>query len=178
MTAWSASNPVFPAAASACCCRRRASTSGSPSELVLPTWTGNEYRYDDGSRPVIRTLTPLRCSPDDGELDVEVVLHGAGPLSEWAATAGVGAAAAVSGPGRGYEVDADARSFVLAGDESALPALGLLVGAMPPAAEVRVIVEIADVSARLGRSLPDRASPSRGTSRPPAPCPATRWRTR
>ena len=120
------------------------SGSVSPSELVLPTWNGNEYRYDDGTRPAIRTLTPLRFSPDDGELDVEVVLHGSGPLSAWAATAVPGTPAAVSGPGRGYEVDPNARSFLLAGDESALPALGLLVDAMPSGAEVRVIVEITD----------------------------------
>jgi NADPH-dependent ferric siderophore reductase len=121
---------------------------------VLPTWNGNEYRYDDGTRPPIRTVTPLRFSPDDAELDVEVVLHGSGPLSAWAANAGPGEPAAVSGPGRGYEVDADTRSFVLAGDESALPALGLLVEAMRPEADVRVIVEVADASARI--AFPDR----------------------
>ena len=133
---------------------RSRSPSPASSELVLPTWNGNEYRYDDGTRPPIRTLTPLRFSPDDGELDIEVVLHGSGPLSAWAANAGPGVPAAVSGPGRGYEVDADTRSFVLAGDESALPALGLLVEAMPPKAEVQVIVEVADASARI--PFPDR----------------------
>jgi NADPH-dependent ferric siderophore reductase len=129
-------------------------TSRSTSELVLPTWNGNEYRYDDGTRPPIRTLTPLRFSPGDAELDIEVVLHGSGPLSAWAANAAPGVPAAVSGPGRGYEVDVDARSFVLAGDESALPALGLLVEAMPPEADVQVIVEVADASARI--AFPDR----------------------
>jgi NADPH-dependent ferric siderophore reductase len=135
--------------------RSSQSTSASPSELVLPTWNGNEYRYHDGTRPPIRTLTPLRFSPDDGELDIEVVLHGSGPLSTWAASARPGAPAAVSGPGRGYDVDADGRSFLLAGDESALPALGLLVEAMPPEADVSVIVEIGDASARL--PFPDRS---------------------
>jgi NADPH-dependent ferric siderophore reductase len=125
------------------------STSASRSELVLPTWNGNEYRYDDGTRPPIRTLTPLRFSVDDRELDIEVVLHGSGPLSAWAADAGPGTPAAVSGPGRGYEVDPDCRSFVLAGDESAIPALGLLVAALPAEADVSVIVEVADTSARL-----------------------------
>jgi NADPH-dependent ferric siderophore reductase len=121
-------------------------TSG---ELVLPTWTGNDYRFGDGTRATIRTLTPLRYDADGDELDLEVVCHGAGPLSEWAATAHPGAVAAVSGPGRGYEVDADARSFLLAGDETALPALGLLVAAVPTASEVQVLVEIAEPSARI-----------------------------
>ncbi len=120
------------------------STPATPSELVLPTWNGNEYRYEDGTRPPIRTLTPLGFSADERELDIDVVLHGSGPLSAWAGTAGPGAPAAVSGPGRGYEVDPDCRSFLLAGDESALPALGLLVAAMPAEADVRVIVEVAD----------------------------------
>ena len=83
-----------------------------------------------------------------------MVLHGSGPLSAWAANASPGLPAAVSGPGRGYDVDAGCRSFLLAGDESALPALGLLVAAMPLGADVRVMVEIADASARL--SFPDR----------------------
>ena len=130
------------------------SAPAPPAELVLPTWNGNEYRYDDGTRPPIRTLTPLRFSADDRELEIEVVLHGSGPLSAWAAMASPGAPAAVSGPGRGYEIDPDCRSFLLAGDESALPALGLLVAALPVEAEVSVIVEIADASARLG--FPDR----------------------
>lgn len=130
------------------------STPATPSELVLPTWNGNEYRYEDGTRPPIRTVTPLRFSADERELDIDVVLHGSGPLSAWAAKTGPGAPAAVSGPGRGYEVDPGCRSFLLAGDESALPALGLLVAAMPAEADVMVIVEVADASARL--DFPDR----------------------
>jgi NADPH-dependent ferric siderophore reductase len=124
------------------------------SDLVLPTWQGNDYRDPDGNRPTIRTLTPLRFDAADLELDVEVVLHGEGPLSAWAASAGPGAPAAVSGPGRGYHIDPSARSFLLAGDESALPAIGLLTAAMPAGATVRVIVEVADVSARLDLPSP------------------------
>src|SRR5690606_30103393 len=55
-------------------------------ELELPEWTGNEFRFVDGSRPPIRTLTPLRPDPVAATLDVEVVVHpeAAGPLSHWA----------------------------------------------------------------------------------------------
>ena len=56
---------------------------------------------------------------------------------------------AVSGPGRGYEVDATATWFLLAGDESALPGIGTVVTALPPTAEVGVLVEISHPDARI-----------------------------
>ena len=69
------------------------------AELVIPVWNGNAFFHRDGRRPVIRTLTPLRHDAAAGELDVDVVLHGAAPLSEWAVAAQPGDPAAVSGPG-------------------------------------------------------------------------------
>jgi NADPH-dependent ferric siderophore reductase len=119
------------------------------TELALPTWNGNEFRLEDGSRPIIRTLTPLRFEPGPCELDVEIVRHGHGPLSAWADAAKAGDRAAVSGTGRGYKIDPAARSFMLAGDESALPAIGVLLQALPPTVEVQVLVEVRHVDARL-----------------------------
>jgi len=118
--------------------------------LAVPTWRGNEFLNNDGSRPIIRTLTPLRFDQGALELDVEVVRHGQGPLSEWAETAKIGDRVAVSGTGRGYEVDADVRDFLLAGDESALPAIGVLLAALPQRAHVQVIIELRDPSGRVG----------------------------
>ena len=99
--------------------------------VVLPVWNGNEFLDEDGTRPVIRTLTPLGFDAELLELDVEIVLHGDGPLATWAGRARPGDRAAISGTGRGYEIDQAARSFVLAGDESALPAIGLLLDVLP-----------------------------------------------
>jgi NADPH-dependent ferric siderophore reductase len=118
-------------------------------DLVLPTWDGNEFRDPAGARPPIRTLTPLRFDPTALELDVEVVRHGDSPLSRWVEGVTSGDPVAVSGPGRGYEVDPDAPAFLLAGDESALPAIGMLIPFLPPDAAVEVLVEVADPVARL-----------------------------
>src|SRR5579871_4585873 len=85
----------------------------APGPLVLPAWNGNEYLSPDGSRPPIRTFTPLR--PTGTTLDVEIVVHGAGPASEWAGRAAVGDRAALSGPGRGYEVAPDATRLLVVG---------------------------------------------------------------
>jgi NADPH-dependent ferric siderophore reductase len=119
------------------------------SQLVIPTWNGNEFLFPDGSRPAIRTLTPLRVDAAALTLDVEIVLHGGGAASEWAAAAAPGAEAAVSGPGRGYEIDAGAPSFFLAGDETALPAIGQLLEQLPSAKPAHVHVEIAHAAARV-----------------------------
>lgn len=129
--------------------------SPGSSELVLPSWNGNEFLLPTGRRPVIRTLTPLRADPIAGELDVDVVLHGAGALSTWAAGATTGDGVAVSGPGRGYAIDAEAESFVLAGDESALPAIEQLLDALPGSATVQAHVEVDDERARI--DVPSRS---------------------
>jgi NADPH-dependent ferric siderophore reductase len=125
-------------------------------ELVIPEWRGNEFLMPDGSRPVIRTLTPLRVDARALELDVEIVRHGGGRASAWAAEAGPGSVAAVSGPGRGYAFDDEATSLLLAGDETALPAIGQLLGVLPARTRAQVHVEIADRGAEL--DLPADAS--------------------
>ena len=119
------------------------------SELVMPTWHGNEFLLPDGSRPTIRTLTPLRLDSTRQELDLEIVVHEGGAASAWAQAASPGDKAAISGPGRGYPVDAVATGFVRRGDLSAIPANGPLLEMLPADKPVHVIVEIADPAARL-----------------------------
>jgi NADPH-dependent ferric siderophore reductase len=126
---------------------------GAP-ELVVPTWRGNEFLLPDGQRPIIRTLTPLRVVPDSLELEIAIVIHGNGPASEWAATAAVGDAMAISGPGRGYSIAEAAPAFLLVGDESALPAIGQLLATLPPATPVQMHVEVADPAGRIPLSHP------------------------
>jgi len=139
-------------------------------ELVLPEWNGNEFLHDDGSRPHLRTLTPLRIDTERGEVDLDIVLHGSGPLATWATDVVPGAPVAISGTGRGYEIDPDAPAFVLAGDESALPAITTILLALPDGATGQVHVELGaaegeqELVAPAGVSvdwhvLPDGAAP-------------------
>jgi len=120
-----------------------------PRNLVVPIWKGNEFLLEDGSRPVIRTLTPLRFDPRALSLIIEVIRHGRGPLSQWADTVRDGDVVAVSGPGRGYHIDTAAHSFLLAGDESAIPAIHTLVEALPLGAKVQVFIETRDLDATI-----------------------------
>jgi len=119
------------------------------TELVMPTWNGNEFLLPDGSRPAIRTLTPLRLDPAIQELDLEIVVHDGGAASAWAEAARPGDKAAISGPGRGYPIDAEAAGFLLGGDESAIPAISQLLEVLPDDKPVHVVVEVADPAARL-----------------------------
>ena len=125
-------------------------------DVVLPIWNGNEFLAADGRRPPLRTLTPLRHDAASDRLDVDIVLHGEGALSDWAEAAGPGARAAVSGTGRGYEIDAGATGFVLAGDESALPAIGTLLAAIPPTTPVTVLAAVRHPDAQV--ALPPHPS--------------------
>jgi len=127
------------------------SERGGTDPVALPTWNGNEFLRSDGSRPPIRTLTPLRHAVSD-RLDVEVVLHGDGPLAGWVAGDPLGDPTAISGTGRGYTIDPDAPAFVLAGDESAVPAISVLLAALAdevPATPVHVIIEAAEPAAEV-----------------------------
>ncbi|HEV7863944.1 MAG TPA: siderophore-interacting protein [Acidimicrobiia bacterium] len=118
-------------------------------DLVMPAWNGNEFLLPDGQRPAIRTFTPLRLDTDALTLDLEIVVHDGGASSAWAQAAQPGHEAAISGPGRGYPVDAEASGFLLAGDESAIPAVGQLLDVLPGDKHVQVIIEVAHPDARL-----------------------------
>ena len=127
-------------------------------ELVLPAWNGNEFLLpgSDGTtrlRPYLRTFTPRATRADPPELDVDVVMHGTGVASPWVTNAEIGAPTAVSGPGRGYAISSDAPPHLLAGDESAIPAMSQLLEVLPETTAVVVHVEIDDPAAR--HALPD-----------------------
>lgn len=122
---------------------------------TTPTWNGNEFLLPDGSRPTIRTFTPRSVDPEAFELDLEVVIHGGGAASAWAASAAPGDRAAISGPGRGYAIDPAAPGYLLAGDETALPAISQLLEVLPPGIPVQVHIEVGGPDARL--PLPDRS---------------------
>jgi NADPH-dependent ferric siderophore reductase len=132
--------------------------SAGTTELVVPTWNGNEFLLPDGQRPMIRTFTPWRVDPEALELDVGIVVHGGGSASEWAVSAAPDDPAAISGPGRGYTVDVDAPALLVAGDETAIPAITQVLDALPVETPVQVRIEIAHADGRL--ALPDHRGAS------------------
>jgi NADPH-dependent ferric siderophore reductase len=128
--------------------------SPGTTDLVAPQWNGNEFLLPDGRRPTIRTFTPWRVDADALELDVGIVVHGGGVASDWAVSAQPGDSAAISGPGRGYTVAPDAPAYLVAGDETAIPAITQVLAALPSEASVQVRVELGHADGRLELTTP------------------------
>ncbi|TAM53364.1 MAG: siderophore-interacting protein, partial [Burkholderiaceae bacterium] len=100
---------------------------------------------DDGPRSVLmRTYTPRSFDAKALLLDVDFVLHAFGPAGRWASRAQVGDRLVLMGPAPGYKIDPDADWFVLAGDDTALPAIETILAELPARARALVFVEVAD----------------------------------
>lgn len=123
--------------------------SATADRLVIPAWTGNEYLLPDGSRPALRTFTPLAFDRAAGTLDLEIVRHPEGAVSTWAESAEPGTEAAISGPARGLALEPSIERFVLVGDETALPAISQLLEAIPKTAKIEVHVEAVTAAAEI-----------------------------
>jgi NADPH-dependent ferric siderophore reductase len=100
----------------------------------------------DGPSPTMRDYTPRRYDAEAGELDIDFVLHGEGPAATWAAQAKPGQSLHIAGP-RGSMIVPDIfDSYLLIGDETALPAIARRVESLPANRSALVVVEIADSS--------------------------------
>ena len=119
------------------------------SELELPDWNGNEFLLSDGSRPALRTFTPLRPDAERGRLELEIVRHPGGAVSGWAESAEPGAEAAISGPGAGFVYPAEAERLLVLGDETAIPAITQLVEMAPDDLALDIHVETIRADAAL-----------------------------
>jgi len=102
----------------------------------------------DGPRPAMRDYTPRRYDAESGELDIDFVLHGDGPAATWAAQAQAGQFLYIAGP-RGSMIVPDMfDSYLLIGDETALPAIARRLEELAGNRRALVVVEIEDNAER------------------------------
>lgn len=100
----------------------------------------------DGPQPAMRDYTPRRYDLDIGELDIDFVLHGDGPASTWAEQARVGQHLHIGGP-RGSMIVPDIfDSYLLIGDETAIPAIARRLDELPAGRKVLAVIEIANAA--------------------------------
>ncbi|GHH59039.1 siderophore-interacting protein [Kitasatospora indigofera] len=93
--------------------------------------------------PVTRTYTVRAWNPELRELTIDFVVHGdEGLAGPWAVRARPGDTVRFMGPGGGYTPDTTADRHLLAGDESALPAIAVALESLPRDADVHAYVEI------------------------------------
>ncbi|MFF5453437.1 siderophore-interacting protein [Streptomyces sp. NPDC012950] len=97
--------------------------------------------------PTTRTYTVRAWDPERRELTIDFVVHGdEGLAGPWAARAEAGDTVRFLGPGGGYAPDESADWHLLAGDESALPAIAAALERLPAGARAHAFVEIADAA--------------------------------
>lgn len=93
--------------------------------------------------PRMRTYTVRRWDADTRELTVDVVLHGdEGLAGPWAMRVRPGDEISFAGPGGGYAPSADVDWHLMAGDESAIPAIAASVERLPAGARAHVFIEV------------------------------------
>ncbi len=112
---------------------------------VLPTPSPNGPVYPEGApRPAARDYTPRRYDAAANTLAIDFVLHGDGPAAAWAAQARPGQFLGVGGPRGSFIVPDDFDWYLLAGDETALPAIGRRLEELPAGTRVLVVAEVED----------------------------------
>lgn len=123
-----------------------------PQPLTLDSFGG----LPDEDAPVIRTLTVRRADPAAREIAIDVSVHGDhGVAGPWARDAQPGQPVYLMGPNGAYAPDPTADWYLLAGDESALPAIGAALEALPADAVGKVFIEVAGPEGEVALRAPD-----------------------
>ncbi|MFG3407289.1 siderophore-interacting protein [Streptomyces sp. NPDC048142] len=120
-------------------------------------WYEAYLAVPEAERPWMRGFTVRSYDRERNVMAVDFVLHGEdGPASRWGAAARVGDVLGMVGPSSLYARPLPAaRRMLLAGDETALPAIATLLEALPAAASAVVYAEVADAAEE--RELPSAA---------------------
>jgi NADPH-dependent ferric siderophore reductase len=146
------------------------SRDGGPVRELLsdgPGWYQEYCALPDEQRPHLRTYTVRAARPEQGEIDVDVVLHGVSdgapaPAAGWAAAAVAGDPIVLLGPdrpgtGRAWGVEwappAEGTLF-LAGDETAVPAISAIVEALAAERRTIAVLEVPEAGDVLSLAVP------------------------
>lgn len=118
-----------------------------------PDWYARWRALPDERRNPLRTYTVRAVRAALREVDVDFVLHGdGGPASRWANAARPGARAALVGPdaryagpyagGKEWAPPADATRLLLAGDETAVPAIAVIAESLTGGVPATILLEV------------------------------------
>lgn len=125
------------------------------AEPVLPVQGNGRLEWPKEPRPLAKVYTVRRWDPTTGELDVDFVKHGTGTATTWAYRAKPGDRIHFFGPHTSRTLPTDADWLLVAGDDTALPAIARLLEELPEDARGQVFIEIAEGEHRQDlRELP------------------------
>ncbi len=135
-----------------------------PDAIDAGEWYATWRAIPHEVRSPLRTYTVRRIDPGARLLSVDfVVHHDAGPGGAWAAQAAVGQEIVVVGPDQrsdGYRLGLDwhpgtARRVVLAGDETAAPAISGILESLDDSYEVDAFIEVPSAADALDLDIPE-----------------------
>ncbi|WP_309824470.1 siderophore-interacting protein [Microbacterium sp. 1154] len=101
-----------------------------------------------------REYTPVEWDAVKGWLDIDVALHGAGVGSRWARSAPIGAPVGIGGPRGSMVLVGRPDAWLLAGDETAVPAIRRFAAMMDEHAVGRITIEVPDAAHDLPIAAP------------------------
>ncbi|GAA1748805.1 siderophore-interacting protein [Agromyces humatus] len=140
------------------------STTGFADVPSEGDWFTAWRALPDERRNPIRTYTIRDARPERGELDVDFVAHGdGGPASRWIGSAEVGDRmlliapdATSEAPSGGWEWNPGAaRTLLIAGDETAVPAVSAILEQLPGDARGVAFLEVPDSRDALDVRAPE-----------------------
>ena len=126
---------------------------GSDDHMRLFFASGPASSVEELRAAPSREYTPLAWGED--WLDVEFVVHGDdGIAAPWAASAPLGSFVGVGGPRGSAVVRGTPDAWLLAGDETAIPAIRRFAALMPSDAAARIVIEVISPEHELAVDAP------------------------
>lgn len=125
------------------------------SEPVLPVIEDGRVTFAEGRRPLARAYSVRRYNSQSRELDVDFVLHGHGVAADWARRTRPGDPIHIAGPGKTQSLPTGRDWFLVAGDDTAIPAISRLLEELPHDARGQVLIDVADADHRQELIAPE-----------------------
>ncbi|WP_419900553.1 siderophore-interacting protein [Roseomonas sp. USHLN139] len=117
---------------------------------LLPQQGPEGLVFPSAERPLARDYTPRRFDPVAQTLVIDFALHEAGPATAWALQAAAGQTLLTAGPRGSMVIPLAFDWHLLAGDETALPAIGRRLEELPAGSRALVVAEVEG----LGHEVP------------------------
>lgn len=112
---------------------------------VMPEVSDDGVRFAEGvTRPAARDYTPRRFRQAEHELDIDFLLHGDGPASNWVSHAQVGDLLVAAGPRGSFIIPDTVDWQLLIGDETALPAITRRLEEAAEGSQIHVLALVHD----------------------------------
>lgn len=118
-------------------------TGEFPFEVPKNTDQGR-VDWTDGSFEHARTYTVREFDAEAREMTIDFVLHGTGLAATWARRVEAGSKVLIAGPKHSAALPRDTDWLLIAGDETALPAIGRCIEMLPAGFKATAVIEVAE----------------------------------